>query len=165
MRRIQPFLSETAFPCWDSLCRDNPSSWRLKRFFQELFDYCFPANFRSEQRKKFNQARQKDRRVWDFVQELNRREALIGGIGERVQPRKAENERAKLWPRNLSVEIIIRSISSPRTLLRLKKGISLFARQISLRTHLEINKYLNYDYSADNEGFICRSNIMPVRKS
>ncbi|KAF8580464.1 hypothetical protein K439DRAFT_1261600, partial [Ramaria rubella] len=41
--------------------------WDLEIFFEELFNYCFPPNFRSEQRRKLASFIQRELPVQDYA--------------------------------------------------------------------------------------------------
>ncbi|KAG2152977.1 uncharacterized protein EDB93DRAFT_1102748 [Suillus bovinus] len=62
---------------------DQPGKWRIKEFFTELFDYCFPLDFRTKQRKKLYRCYQGDKRVRDYLSELNELWMTIGDTLER----------------------------------------------------------------------------------
>ncbi|KAG1790266.1 uncharacterized protein HD556DRAFT_1242511, partial [Suillus plorans] len=62
---------------------DRPGEWRLKEFFTELFNYCFPLDFRTKQRKKLYRCYQGDQRVRDYLSELNELWMMIGNVPER----------------------------------------------------------------------------------
>ncbi|KAJ8586904.1 hypothetical protein M405DRAFT_864199 [Rhizopogon salebrosus TDB-379] len=48
----------------------NPYRWRLHDFFTELFNYCFPINFRTKQCEKLKHCFQNEKSVRDYVYEL-----------------------------------------------------------------------------------------------
>lgn len=56
----------------------NASRWTLTRFFSELMDYCFPANYTSQLCEKLEQATQGRRPVTDFVYYLQMIWAMLG---------------------------------------------------------------------------------------
>jgi len=41
----------------------DPYGWRLPEFFRELFNYCFPVDFRIKQRRKLLRCYQNDQKV------------------------------------------------------------------------------------------------------
>jgi hypothetical protein len=61
----------------------NPENWDLNKFFQALFDFCFPVNYRSEIRRKLRNARQGTRKIKEFVYELREYSSMIGHVDER----------------------------------------------------------------------------------
>ncbi|KIY54019.1 hypothetical protein FISHEDRAFT_29351, partial [Fistulina hepatica ATCC 64428] len=54
--------------------------WRLDRWYQELFDYCFPVNYRETCRAKLRRCYQNGRDVRDYYYELNRYWNALGEI-------------------------------------------------------------------------------------
>jgi len=57
------FLKDKAYEFYVNTVSRNPRSWTLRRFFIELFNYCFPIDFRSRMREKLDRFRQGDRPV------------------------------------------------------------------------------------------------------
>ncbi|KAG2134340.1 hypothetical protein BD769DRAFT_1665391 [Suillus cothurnatus] len=49
---------------------DQPGEWGLSRFLTELFNYCFPLDYRSKQRKKLYRYYQGDKRVRDYIEKV-----------------------------------------------------------------------------------------------
>ncbi|KAJ8580213.1 hypothetical protein M405DRAFT_684737, partial [Rhizopogon salebrosus TDB-379] len=88
----------------------DPYRWRLPEFFTEMFNYCFPINFRTKQREKLKRCYQNDKTVRAFVYELNELWNMIGDIDERQRVDRfwfglnAEIQR-DLWKKELNPEI------------------------------------------------------------
>ncbi|KAF9499141.1 hypothetical protein BDN71DRAFT_1384384, partial [Pleurotus eryngii] len=57
--------------------------WTLDKFFTSLFDYCFPTNYISKQRKKLKNLYQNGKTVKEYVSELIELFTIIGEISER----------------------------------------------------------------------------------
>jgi hypothetical protein len=57
--------------------------WGLKQFFEELFNYCFPINYRMKQREQLHRCFQNARTVSEFIYELEEIINMIGLIDER----------------------------------------------------------------------------------
>ena len=53
---LSHFLKDQAYNFYTQKVATNPYSWRLQEFFEEMFDYCFPINYRMEQWDKLRQA-------------------------------------------------------------------------------------------------------------
>ncbi|KAG1874102.1 hypothetical protein C8R48DRAFT_769477 [Suillus tomentosus] len=70
---------------------EDPYCWRLRGFFTEMFNYCFPINFRTKQCKKLKRCFQNNKPVRDYIYELNE---LWNMIGDR-----------ELWKKELHPEI------------------------------------------------------------
>jgi hypothetical protein len=80
---LMNFLSGKAYEFYVQKVSYSPELWTLHKFFSELFNYCFPVNFRSETRKKFKKCHQGNRRVHEFVSELRELALIIGQLDER----------------------------------------------------------------------------------
>ncbi|KJA14733.1 hypothetical protein HYPSUDRAFT_150014, partial [Hypholoma sublateritium FD-334 SS-4] len=85
------YMKDTAYDFFMQKVSSNFEDWTLHRFFEELFNYCFPISFRSEQRKKLNRTFQNDRSVPAYVHELEELFNLIGMVDERDQVIKLWN--------------------------------------------------------------------------
>ena len=66
----------------------DPYRWRLSTFFRELFNYCFPVDFRIKLRKKLHTCYQGSRTVRDYLYELNEMWNMIGETDERTKVHK-----------------------------------------------------------------------------
>ena len=87
----------------------DPYRWRLKDFFTELFNYCFPINFRMKQREKLNRCYQNDKTVHEYIYELSELWNMIGNIGERQKVTclwtgLSATIQTKLWKKELNPE-------------------------------------------------------------
>ena len=60
----------------------NYHEWSLKDFFEGLFNYCFPLNYRMQQRKKLDKCFQDEKRVPEYVYELEELFNTIGMIND-----------------------------------------------------------------------------------
>ena len=70
---------------------DDPNNWTLHKFFMELFNYCFPVDYRQRMRLKLEDFYQKHNQpVSDFVFELQELFSMVG-----VMPTKMKV--IKLW--------------------------------------------------------------------
>jgi len=56
--------------------------WSLKQFFEELFNYCFPINYRMEQRERLRKCYQNSKTVSEFIYEIEEIINMIGLIDE-----------------------------------------------------------------------------------
>ena len=83
VERLEPFVTGNAAKFYSLRVGLNPRKWTLRRFFEQLFDYCFPPNFRSLQREKFSQSCQNGRKVREYVRELQDLSASIGDVRHR----------------------------------------------------------------------------------
>ncbi|KAK7461817.1 hypothetical protein VKT23_008248 [Stygiomarasmius scandens] len=84
----------------------NHAKWDLLTFFTELFNFCFPMDYRSQQREKIKRCYQNSRSVSDYVYELETLYNLVGATSKREKviklwdgfnaPMRRELHRAKL---------------------------------------------------------------------
>ncbi|PPQ86310.1 hypothetical protein CVT26_005641, partial [Gymnopilus dilepis] len=80
--------------------------WSTKDFYKELFDFCFPADFRLRQRAKLERFRQNQKRVRDYAAELAMIFRTVGSTSEQEKVDhlwkglRPELQRA-LWRENL----------------------------------------------------------------
>lgn len=66
----------------------RPEKWNLSTFFSDLFNYCFPVNFRTIQRQKLESCRQHGRSVRDFASHLNELFMTVGYTDKRERVNK-----------------------------------------------------------------------------
>jgi hypothetical protein len=61
----------------------DPYCWQLRRFFMELFNHCFPIDFRMKQREKLNCCYKNEKSVREYIYELSELWNMIGDVAER----------------------------------------------------------------------------------
>ncbi|KIO11091.1 hypothetical protein M404DRAFT_127775, partial [Pisolithus tinctorius Marx 270] len=76
------YLSGRAYQFYERDILDLRKRYSLTEFFEALFDYIFPADFRMQQRDKFDACRQDHRSVLDFLRRLQEIADTVGDIGE-----------------------------------------------------------------------------------
>jgi len=77
---------------------DDPKLWNLHRFFTELFNYCFPIDYRQQMRIKLDELRQRHNQpVSEFVHEIQELFNMVGAM-------PSDMKVIKLWY-SLSVHI------------------------------------------------------------
>ncbi|TDL22962.1 hypothetical protein BD410DRAFT_693617, partial [Rickenella mellea] len=81
--RLKHFLGGRANIFFMREVAQTPKDWTLDKFLSKLFDHCFPANFRTEQRLKLNDATQRGRTVREWVLELRNLADCVGDVSER----------------------------------------------------------------------------------
>jgi hypothetical protein len=69
--------------------------WSLKQFFEELFNYCFPINYRMKQRERLRKCYQNSKTVSEFIYEI---EEIINMIGLIDEQEKVIRLWEGLWP-------------------------------------------------------------------
>ncbi|KAG2337930.1 hypothetical protein BDR05DRAFT_894516, partial [Suillus weaverae] len=80
---LSRFLKGKAHEFYLRQVSDSPGTWRLDDFFTKLFNYCFPLDYSTKQRKKLYRSYQGDKRVRNYMSELNELWMMIGNIPER----------------------------------------------------------------------------------
>jgi len=88
----------------------DPYRWRLSTFLRELFNYCFPVDFRIKLRKKLHTCYQGSKSVRDYLYELNEIWNMIGETDERAKVHKLwfglrKEIQHDLWRDKLNPEI------------------------------------------------------------
>ena len=79
------FLDGKAYDFYIQKVLHNEEDWTLDEFYTELFNFCFPLNYRMQMRKKLDQAYQKEKSVSKYAHELEELFNMIGSIDEREQ--------------------------------------------------------------------------------
>ena len=70
---------------------DDPANWNIHKFFTELFNYCFPIDYRQQMRIKLEDVHQKHHQtVSEFVYELQELFSMVGNT-------PPEMKVVKLW--------------------------------------------------------------------
>ncbi|KAJ6530119.1 hypothetical protein B0H19DRAFT_1273788 [Mycena capillaripes] len=64
------FLKGKAYDFFTQKVAMDPSSWRLKDFFEAMFNYCFPLDFRQEQKAKLRRTFQNQKTVDEYIHDL-----------------------------------------------------------------------------------------------
>jgi hypothetical protein len=64
------YLRDKAYDFYTQKIAMNVYDWDLKQFFEELFNYCFPINYRMKQRECLRRCYQNFRTVSEFIYEL-----------------------------------------------------------------------------------------------
>ena len=65
---------------------DDPKNWDLHKFFTELFNYCFPVDYRQQMRIKLENFHQKQgQSVSEFVFELQELFSMVGTMPQEMK--------------------------------------------------------------------------------
>jgi len=104
---ISNFLTGKAYTFWVNTVSNNPLEWTLEELFKELFNYCFPVDYRLQMREKLRNSYQGNRSVRDYVHELENLFLLVGFVSERERVNKLwhglnENIQRELWKKELT---------------------------------------------------------------
>ena len=103
------YLTDKAYDFYTQKVANNERDWTLTMFYSELFNYCFPVDFRMQLRKRLVRCHQNDKSVAEYTHELNELFNMIGEIPERDQVLKFWNGarpiiQKGLWRDNLNPE-------------------------------------------------------------
>ncbi|KAJ7764778.1 hypothetical protein B0H16DRAFT_1883392 [Mycena metata] len=77
--RVSKYLGGNALTWYMRVVAKDAKKWTLKKFFEALFNHCFPVDFRSLQRKKFQNFAQRGHPIKQYKTEL---EVLADSIGD-----------------------------------------------------------------------------------
>ncbi|KAJ6545720.1 hypothetical protein B0H19DRAFT_864115, partial [Mycena capillaripes] len=75
---VSYYLDGKALDFYNQVVVPDKESWELKRFFIELFEFCFPVDFRNTQRKRLNRCFQGVKEVSAHVAEWSEIYNTIG---------------------------------------------------------------------------------------
>jgi hypothetical protein len=79
------FLDGKAYDFYVQKVARNEEDWTLEEFYTELFNFCFPLNYRMQMRRKLDRAYQNEKSVSEYAHELEELFNMIGSIDEREQ--------------------------------------------------------------------------------
>ncbi|OCH83770.1 hypothetical protein OBBRIDRAFT_697230, partial [Obba rivulosa] len=82
---VSNFLTDKAYEFYVVMVSRNPRVWTLRQLFIELFNYCFPVDFRMKMRQKLRKCYQKDKSVLEFIHELESLFMMAGVLFEQEQ--------------------------------------------------------------------------------
>ncbi|KAF9023657.1 hypothetical protein BDZ89DRAFT_907906, partial [Hymenopellis radicata] len=108
--KLSRYLTGTAHDFYMSSVSDDPKAWRLKQFFIELYNYCFPLTFRLDQRRKLERTFQDNKTVRQYTGELRELFNTVGLMDEREKVHKLwsglnRNLQQGLWREKLDPEM------------------------------------------------------------
>ena len=80
IRILAHYLDGKAYDFYmQKVATDNPNNWTLHKFFTELFNYCFPLDYRQQMRLKLeNSYQQSNQTVSEYVFELQEMFSMVG---------------------------------------------------------------------------------------
>ena len=104
------YLTGKGYDFYTQKVANDEDNWSLRQFYNELFNYCFPVDYRMQLRRKLARCHQNDKTVAEYTHELNELFNMIGDIPERDQVIKFWNGsrpiiQKGLWRDNLNPEI------------------------------------------------------------
>ena len=103
------YLTNKAYDFYTQKVANDESNWTLGQFYDELFNYCFPVDYRMQLRRSLARCHQNEKTVSEYTHELNELFNMIGDIPERDQVLKFWNGsrpiiQKGLWRDNLNPE-------------------------------------------------------------
>ena len=106
------YLTGKAYDFYTQKVAIEEDKWSLRRFYAELFDYCFPVDFRMQMRRALARCHQNESSVSEYTHELQELFNMIGNIPEQLEDKVLKfwnGSRAiiqkGLWRDNLNPEI------------------------------------------------------------
>ncbi|RDB15757.1 hypothetical protein Hypma_003696 [Hypsizygus marmoreus] len=104
------YLKGKAYDFYTRKVSASVSQWSLREFFGEMFNYCFPIDYRIKQREKLRRCFQNDKSVSEYVDELEELYTMIGVSNEREKVVKLWNGlrteiQKALWRERLNPEL------------------------------------------------------------
>ncbi|KAI0922311.1 hypothetical protein AcV7_005875 [Taiwanofungus camphoratus] len=67
---VSHFLTGTAYEFFVTSVSAEPAAWDLQKLFIELFNYCFPVDFRMKMRERLRRCYQREKTVREYIHEL-----------------------------------------------------------------------------------------------
>ena len=103
------YLSGRAYDFYTQKVSSNEEEWTLHQFYSELFNFCFPIDYRMQLRKNLARCHQNDKSVAEYTHELHELFNMIGDVPERDRVLKFWNGTRSsiqkgLWRDNLNPE-------------------------------------------------------------
>ena len=77
------YLSGKAYDFYTQKVSSNEEEWSLRQFYDELFNYCFPVDYRMQLRKSLARCHQNDKTIAEYTHELQELFNMIGDVPER----------------------------------------------------------------------------------
>jgi hypothetical protein len=77
------YLTGKAYDFYTQKVVSNEEEWGLRQFYGELFNYCFPVDFRMQLHRSLARCHQNDKSVSEYVHGLHELFSMIGDVPER----------------------------------------------------------------------------------
>ena len=88
---LSEFLTGKAYTFYTQSVSLDPERWSIRKFFIEMFNYCFPIDFRNQQREKLNSYSQGNKSVREYVADLDEMFTIVGADSKRARMVKLFN--------------------------------------------------------------------------
>ena len=80
---LSHYLTDKAYDFYTQKVANDEANWTLGNFYDELFKYCFPVDYRMQLRRTLTQCHQNEKTVAEYTHELNELFNMIGDVPER----------------------------------------------------------------------------------
>jgi hypothetical protein len=77
------YLTDKAYDFYTQKVANHERDWTLTRLFAELFNYCFPVDYRLQLRRNLARCHQNEKSVAEYTHELNELFNMVGDVSER----------------------------------------------------------------------------------
>ena len=67
---LSHYLTNKAYNFYMQKVANNEAQWSLSQFYNELFNYCFPVDYRMQVRKSLARCHQNDKSVAEYTHKL-----------------------------------------------------------------------------------------------
>ena len=103
------YLTGKAYDFYTQKVSINEEQWTLAQFYEELFNFCFPVDYRMQLRKTLTRCHQNEKSVAEYAYELQDLFNMIGNIPKQDQVLKFWNSarpsiQKELWKSRLNPE-------------------------------------------------------------
>jgi len=136
------YLTDKAYDFYQQKVSMTEEKWTLEEFYTELFNFCFPINYRTQMRKKLDHLFQKEKTVNQYAFELEEMYNMIGGYSKR-------DKVIKLW------NGLRRSIQAALYNDKLNPEISSWRKVLAAAEIIEIAEKINGPSKVWKAGLIC----------
>ena len=104
------YLTGKAYDFYTQKVSINEEQWTVPQFYEELFNFCFPVDYRMQLRKTLARCHQNDKSVAEYTHELQDLFNMIGNIPKQDQVLKFWNSarasiQKELWRNKLNPEL------------------------------------------------------------
>jgi hypothetical protein len=104
------YLTGKAYDFYTQKVAMNEEQWTVPQFYTELFNYCFPVDYRMQLRRTLARFHQNDKSVAEYTHELQDLFNMIGNVPEQDQVLKFWNSarpsiQKELWRNKLNPEL------------------------------------------------------------
>ena len=76
------YLTGRAYDFYTQKVSSNEEEWTLRRFYDELFNYCFPVDYQMQLRKNLARCHQNEKSVSEYTHKLHELFNMIGDVPE-----------------------------------------------------------------------------------